>query len=190
MVHPVQPVRIDPDAATAVSVTDDPITYGSEQSVPQLMPAGFEVTVPVPVPARLTVTGKVIRSKRAATDVLAVMATEHVPVPVQPAPVQPANVELLAGVAVSATDVPLAYVSLQSVPQVMPAGLDVTAPEPAPLRVTPSEYVIGSNRASTTVVADSVTVQVPVPEQPPPDHPAKNDALFGAAASVTTVPAA
>jgi len=106
VLHPVQPVRIDPDAAAAVKVTEDPLTYGSEQSVPQLMPAGFDVTVPVPLPARLTVTGNVIRSKRALTAASADIVTEHVPVPVQPAPVHPANVEVFAGVAVSVTAVP------------------------------------------------------------------------------------
>jgi len=139
VLHPVQPISTDPDAATAVSVTEDPTTYGSAQSAPQLMPAGFDVTVPVPLPARLTVTGNVIRSKRALALVSAVIFTEHVPVPEQPAPVHPANVELFAAVAVSATAVPLVYVSLQSVPQLMPAGLDVTLPEPAPVRETPSE---------------------------------------------------
>ncbi len=106
VVQPVQPVRIDPDAATAVSVTEDPLTYGSEQSVPQVMPAGFDVTVPVPLPARLTVTGNVIRSKRALTVASADILTEHVPVPVQPAPDHPANVELFAGLAVRVTGVP------------------------------------------------------------------------------------
>jgi len=138
LLHPVQPVRIDPEAATAVSVTEDPVRYGSEQSVPQLMPAGFEVTVPVPLPARVTVTGNVLRSKRALTLVLAVIVTVHVPVPVQPLAVHPANVDPFAGAAVSVTAVPPVYVSLQSVPQLMPAGLEVTLPEPAPVRVTPS----------------------------------------------------
>jgi len=105
--HPVQPVRTEPDAATAVSVTEDPATYGSEQSAPQLIPAGFDVTVPVPLPARLTVTGNVIRSNRALALVSAVILSEHDPVPEQP-PLHPANVELFAGVAVSATAVPLA----------------------------------------------------------------------------------
>ena len=103
------------------------------------MPAGFDVTAPVPLPARLTVTGKVIKSKRALTAVFAVRLTEHVPVPVHPPPVHPANVELFAGVAVSVTSVPPEYVSLQSVPQLIPAGFDETLPEPAPVRLTPSE---------------------------------------------------
>jgi len=52
--HPLQLAKVDPLAALAVRVTFVPLAYGSEQSVPQLIPAGFELTVPVPVPARMT----------------------------------------------------------------------------------------------------------------------------------------
>jgi hypothetical protein len=55
VLQPVQPVSTEPEAAAAVRVTVVPVTYDSVQSVPQLMPAGLELTVPVPPPARLTV---------------------------------------------------------------------------------------------------------------------------------------
>jgi hypothetical protein len=52
--HPVQPSKIDPAAGEAVSVTAVPVAYVSEQSAPQVIPSGLEVTVPPAVPVRLT----------------------------------------------------------------------------------------------------------------------------------------
>ena len=59
------------------------------------------------------------------------MVTEHVPVPVQ-APDQPPKLELLSGTAVKVTSVPDVYTSVQSDPQLMPAGEEVTMPVPVP----------------------------------------------------------
>ena len=68
---------------------------------------GEEVTVPVPVPAFVTLRAKVVTLlKVAVTDRAAVIDTVQVPVPVH-APLQPANVEPLATAAVSVTVVPL-----------------------------------------------------------------------------------
>jgi hypothetical protein len=74
---------------------------------PQLIPAGLEVTVPLPDPDLLTDRVNVCTLKVAVTDVAAFIVTEQVPVPEQPPPLQPANVEPPAGAAVSVTDVPL-----------------------------------------------------------------------------------
>jgi len=74
---------------------------------PQLIPAGLEVTVPLPVPDLLTESVNVCTSKAAVTEVAALIVTEQVPVPEQPPPLQPAKVEPPAGAAVSVTDVPL-----------------------------------------------------------------------------------
>src|SRR5262245_9594684 len=57
---PLQPVNAEPAAATALSVTRVPPAYGSEQSVPQMMPAGALVTVPLPLPALVTVSVKLL----------------------------------------------------------------------------------------------------------------------------------
>jgi len=71
----------------------------------------------------------------------------------------------------------------------MPAGAEVTVPEPAPLRMIVSVCRIGVNVAVTVVAAAIVTWQVLVPVQPPPLQPAKIDPAVGDAVSVTVVPA-
>ena len=68
----------------------------------------------------------------AVTEALAVRATLHAPVPLQP-PDHPANADPAAGAALSDTAVPLAKLALQVEPQLMPAGLLVMVPAPAPL---------------------------------------------------------
>ena len=54
---PVQPVKVEPLATVAVSVTLVSWAKGALHVLPQLIPAGCEVTVPLPVPAVLTVRG-------------------------------------------------------------------------------------------------------------------------------------
>ena len=77
------------------------------QEVPQLMPAGDEVTVPLPVPAFATLREKVAMALNVAVTARAcVIDTVQVPVPVQ-APLQPVKVELLATAAVSVTTAPI-----------------------------------------------------------------------------------
>src|SRR5437016_3681154 len=65
------------------------------------------VTVPLPVPASLTVRVKVCRSKVAVTVVALVKVTVHEPVPVQP-PLQPVKTDPGAGGAVKVTAARLA----------------------------------------------------------------------------------
>jgi hypothetical protein len=77
--------------------------------LPQLMPPVFDVTVPVPLPAFVTVSVKfvVVLLNVAVTERAAVIDTVHeVAVPLH-APLQPPNVEPLAAAAVSVTEVPL-----------------------------------------------------------------------------------
>jgi hypothetical protein len=52
---PLQPVKVEPVAGAAVKVIAVPLAKLAEQVAPQLMPAGALVTVPVPVPALVTV---------------------------------------------------------------------------------------------------------------------------------------
>ena len=56
---PLQPAKTDPEAGTAVSVTVVPPENDREQVVPQLMPLGLLVTVPLPVPFLVTWSVKV-----------------------------------------------------------------------------------------------------------------------------------
>src|SRR5687767_13725358 len=101
------------------------------------MPAGDEVTVPVPVPARVTVSPNVAVEllNVAVTDRACVIETVQAPVPVH-APAQPAKLEPLAAAGVSVTDEPLGKFALHVVPQLTPAGAEVTVPAPVPFFVT------------------------------------------------------
>src|SRR5207253_8560735 len=135
--------------------------------------AGVLVTVPMPVPALETVRTKVCDAKVAVTVVAAETVTTHVPVPEQPPPLQPLKVAPTAGVAVSVTAVPLAKLAVHVAPQVIPAGALVTVPLPVPALLTVSAKVGRAKVAVTVVAALRVTVQVSVPEQPPPVQPVK-----------------
>ena len=100
------------------------------------MPAGLLVTVPVPLPASVVVSVNCCSANVAVTVVAAVTVVVQVPVPEHPPPDQPTNVEPAFGVAVSTTNVPLLYGSEQSAPQLMPAGVLVTVPDPVPALAT------------------------------------------------------
>ena len=191
---PVQPANVEPSAGNAVNVTAVPLAKLAEHVVGQLIPAGALVTIPVPVPASLTVNAKlfVVLLNVAVTAVAAVTVTTQVPVPEHPPPVQPANVEPSAGNAVSVTAVPLAKLAEQVVGQLIPAGALVTVPVPVPasLTVKAKLFVVLLNVAVTAVAAVTVTTQVPVPEHPPPLQPANVEPAAAAAVSVTAVPLA
>src|SRR5262249_60625020 len=108
--------------------------------------------------------------------------------PDPPPPLQPAKVERRAGEAVSLTAVPLSNVAEHVEPQLIPAGFEVTVPRPVPVLLTESVNLCRANVAVTVVSAFKVTVQVPVPEQPPPLQPVKFEPVAGAAVGVTVVP--
>src|SRR4029079_6700257 len=52
---PDQPVKVEPVAGVAVRTTDWLKLKSAAHVAPQLMPAGFDVTVPAPLPALVTV---------------------------------------------------------------------------------------------------------------------------------------
>jgi hypothetical protein len=124
--------------------------------------------------------------KVAVTARAALIVTEQLPVPVQ-APLQPVKVEPAAGVAVKVTAVPVVNDAEHEAPQLMPAGLLVTVPLPAPALVTVSAKVGRANVAVTARAALIVTEQLPVPVQAPL-QPVKVEPAVGAAVRVTAVP--
>ena len=124
------------------------------------------------------------------TDVAALTVTVHVPVPVQPPPLQPVNVEPAAGVAVKVTTVPLVKPVEQVAPQEIPAGALAMLPLPAPDVATVSVNADCTNVAVTEAAAFIVTVQEPVPVQPPPLQPVNVEPAAGVAVKVTAVPLA
>src|SRR5437773_11579873 len=129
---PLQPLKVEPAAGVAVSVTAVPLVKLAEQVAPQVIPARALVTVPLPVPAGVTVRVKVRSEERRVGVVAPETVTTHVPVPEHPPPLQPVKVEPAAGVAVSVTAVPLVKLAEQVTPQVIPAGVLVTVPMPVP----------------------------------------------------------
>ena len=102
---PLQPTKVDPGLAVAVKVTTVPLVKFVEQVMPQLIPAGKLVTVPVPMPVLVTVIVYWLGANVAVADLAASIVTLQVPTPAQP-PLQPAKVELASGVAVKVTVVP------------------------------------------------------------------------------------
>jgi len=183
---PLQPTKIEPAAAAAVSVTELFVGNEALQVFPQLMPAGLLVTVPAPVPALVTVRVEGTALNVAVTDLFALITTTHVAVPLHPLPLQPPNVDPADGVAVNVTVVPLVKLKLQVAPQAIPGGLLVTVPSPTPCLVTVRVNVLRVAKLAATVWSAFITTaQVPVPLQPAPLQPVNVEPASGAAVSVT-----
>jgi hypothetical protein len=70
----------------------------------------------------------------------------------------------------------------------IPAGVLTTVPLPEPPTLTVRLTGSRPNEAVTAVVEVSVTVQDPVPAQPPPLQPVKVEPSAALAVRVTTVP--
>jgi hypothetical protein len=118
-----------------------PASKAALHAAGQLSPAGLLVTVPLPVPATLTVsawgiTGGGVKVKVAVTLRAWVILTVQEPVPLHPSPLQPTNVDPLAAAAVNVTLVPASKAALHAAGQLMPAGLLVTVPLPVPATLT------------------------------------------------------
>jgi hypothetical protein len=184
---PDQPLKTDPGAAVAVSVTTAPWTKLALHVAPQLMPAGDESTVPEPEPDFVTVS--VRAGLKAASTLLAelIVTVQVVDEPEQ-SPVQPVKIEPAEVVAVRVTTVFSEKLALHVAPQVIPAGEEVTVPDPEPDFVTVS--VCGVPKiAVTSRAALIVTLHVVDEPEQSPDQPTKLDPPPPAAAvSVTTVP--
>src|SRR5262249_34046450 len=151
------------------------------------MPVGALVTMPLPVPALVTVSAKDGKANVAVTLCAALIVTLQVPVPVQP-PLQPANSEPAAGAAVNVTAAPLAEAAAPGAPPDMPPGARVTVPAPVPA-LLPVRWNVGRAKVAVPVCAALIvtvqlfTVPVQLPVQPVNVEPAA-----GVAVNVTAVP--
>ncbi len=135
---PLQPVKLEPGSAEAVSRTG-PLNGALwiRQPVPQLIPAGDEVTEPVPFPPFWTVS--VLAGEKLATQFISEVSVTVVvvAVPLQSCP-QPANVMPGSGFAVRVIAFPsFTNRAEQSAPQFIPfPGPDVTVPVALPCNCT------------------------------------------------------
>ncbi len=165
---PDQPVNALPGSAVAESVTDSPEVKGAWQVDPQSMPAGFEVTIPAPVPPFETVSVtsgvKVADTERdaAIVTVQLISAPEH-------DPAQPTNVLPRDGLAVRVIDVPDMNEPLHADPQLIPDGIEEIVP--APDFVTVSVYGTCWNVAVTDRLVDMESMHVGLVPLHAPDHP-------------------
>jgi hypothetical protein len=100
------------------------------------MPAGELVTVPLPVPALVSVSVYVTGATLKVAVQLTLLFTVKLPLEQAESPDQPAKTEPLPATADSVTAVPPAMVVEQVLPQLMPAGELVTVPLPVPARLT------------------------------------------------------
>ncbi|TMB14101.1 MAG: hypothetical protein E6J65_24010 [Deltaproteobacteria bacterium] len=110
------------------------------------------------------------------------------PPPLQ-APPQPTNVELASGTTVSEMPVPAATDMVHTAGQSIPAGIEVTRPDPLPIGTTSMRAVPGGGGrvekfAVTSRSKSMVSAHPAVPEQAP-CHPTKVEPRAGTAVSRT-----
>src|ERR1035441_9884051 len=188
-----QPANVEPAAGVSVRLTLVPSLYSAAHA-PAPLPL-LHSTVPLPVPAFVTVSGNLGVAERlnvAVTFIAAVIVTSQAPVPVH-ASDQPANVEPAAGVSVRLTLVPSLY-SAAHAPAPLPV-LHSTVPVPVPTYVTVRGYLVASVRLNVAVTDSAALIfpsQLPVPGQalgcPATLQPANVELKLGVAVSSTLVP--
>jgi hypothetical protein len=136
---PLQPVKDEPAAGVAVSVTaalkaklveQVAVAVPAVAGVLQVRPVGEEATEPDAVAPRLVVTDSACCAglKVAVTERTWLIATVQVEAPPVQAPAQPPKVVPAGAEAVSVTEALLAKGASQLAPQVMPAGFELTEP--------------------------------------------------------------
>lgn len=120
-------------------------------------------------------TGAAASVKFAVTLRATVIGTVQLVVVPEQSPLQPANTLSAAGVAVKVTIASDKYVSLQSVPQLIPAGLELTLPVPDKATVSgklvlPLTPPLPDNNAASpsALLAARVEASAPAPAPPPP----------------------
>jgi hypothetical protein len=132
---PDQPPKREPAAGTAVRVTTVAELKALTQVLPQSIPTGELVTVPVPVPCLLTVRFGILLKVAVMVASLFTVTWQEL-VPEQPPPDQPAKNEPAAGAAARVTTVAGMKPWTQVLPQSIPAGELVTVPVPVPCLLT------------------------------------------------------
>jgi hypothetical protein len=120
------------------------------------------------------------------------MVTVQVVAVPEQAPLQPENALPAVGAAVSVTLVPLANVWLHPLEpeQLIPAGLEVTAPLPPTVTCSESFCTAAAKLAPTLWAAFIVTLQVETLPEHEPDQPTKVLPDAGTADNATVVPLA
>jgi len=145
------------------------------------------VTVPLPLPAVLTVKRNWRRVKVAVTEMAASIVTTQ-GAGAGAATTGPASEQRIGGGCGGEGDDGVGVVELGAVGATRDAGgLEVTVPLPFPVRLTVSANCLSAKVAVTAIALSMVTVHVPVPEQPPPDQPVNTESAAGAVVNVTTV---
>jgi hypothetical protein len=105
--HPLHPAKTDAIAGVGVSVTIVPLSYWAEQAEPQSIPAGVDVTVPLPAPFFATVSVKACRANAAWMVVFWVIVSMQVEPDTDSHPaVHPTNVQPALGLAVATSLLP------------------------------------------------------------------------------------
>lgn len=182
---PVQPSKTDPAVGAAVSVM---AVFGAKlavHAVPQSMPPGALVMVPVPVPALLTVSATGIKVKLAPTVCACAIVTWQVGAVPEQAPVQPSKVELAAAATDKVTLLPWLKLAVQVVPQSIPMGALLIVPVPVPVLVTVKSTWTALKLAVAVLAAFMVKVQVLAVPVQAPDQPVKFDPAVADAVRVT-----
>jgi hypothetical protein len=140
---PLHPAKNDPAAGVPVRVTTCPKANDALQLLPQLIPAGLLVIVPLPAPCLLNV------SVLGGTELKVAIQLRPVDIVTLPSlqselPVHPAKEEPALAVAVRTTACPATKDPLHVAPQEIPAGLLVTVPSPVPLLLIVKSWVVPS----------------------------------------------
>jgi hypothetical protein len=127
---PLHPEKVEPLSGVAVRVTSEFWFQLALHVVPQLIPAGELVTVPVPSPSLPTVNEYEFVKNTALRVFAASMVTTHIGLEPLHAPLQPTNVVVLSAVAVNMTVVPALKLEEHDAPQYIPKGSLVMVPLP------------------------------------------------------------
>jgi hypothetical protein len=155
----LNPANVEPASGAAVRVTVLPLLnkeLALGQVGPQEIPAGLDVTVPLPVPALETVSGNLNAVNVVVTVAAADMVIVHwvgMPETGVQLELKLVKFEFASGAAVRVTTVPVANWKEHADPQEIPAGLEVTVPPPVPALEAVSTGPGGPEKFAVTVAA-------------------------------------